>query len=326
MNIDFTRLRYFLAVADELHFKRAADRLHITPPPLSKQIKLLEREVGGELFDRKYHDVSLTPLGVALVEPARRILAVVREFETVANEMTGRAGPLSVGATAFARSDLLDEFEEAIARLNCTPTRFSLPGSTAEVAAHLVAGHLDLGFVHLPCPDPRIEFRVILESAGGIAVRSDDPLAGRAAVTIDDLRDREVAVDIARANQFALDSLTRRLRSLGIHNIVEAAHSRGSEIELAAQVRRRRLVLMVAYAPDSSFGKLFSPPEFTLVPIEDPTWKPAQLALAWCRDQPQPHVARDAAIDEIMSLYDGGPHGLDREAAARDVADGETAR
>jgi DNA-binding transcriptional LysR family regulator len=70
MEIDLTRLTYFLAVAEELHFKRAADRLRITPPPLSKQIKLLERELGGELFEREYHQVRLTPLGEALIEPA----------------------------------------------------------------------------------------------------------------------------------------------------------------------------------------------------------------------------------------------------------------
>ena len=74
MEIDFTRLKYFLAVAEELHFKRAADRLRITPPPLSKQIKLLERELGGQLFERDYHQVRLTPLGEKLVEPVRRIL------------------------------------------------------------------------------------------------------------------------------------------------------------------------------------------------------------------------------------------------------------
>ena len=90
MDIDFTRLRYFVAVAEELHFKRAADKLMITPPPLSKQIKLLEKELGGPLFERGYHEVRLTPLGQRLLGPAREVLAQVEEFKAVAAQ--GRRG------------------------------------------------------------------------------------------------------------------------------------------------------------------------------------------------------------------------------------------
>lgn len=304
MSIDFTRLRYFLAVAEELHFKRAADRLHITPPPLSKQIKLLERELGGALFERSYHEVRLTPLGAALVEPAHRVLDMVAEFEATANKISGSIGPLRVGATAFAPSDFLYGFEDAIGRLSAAPTQFSIPGSAAEVAAHLVAGHLDLGLIHLPCPDSRVDFRVISRYRSGIAVRNDDPLAAREVVTIDDLRDRDVAVDIARANPIAMAALTRRLAAGGVDRIVEAAGSRGSEIELAAQVRSKRLVLLIAYAPNSSLGRVFSPPEFTLIPIDDPRWKPGQLAIAWARDRPERHPALRAAIDEVVEIFD----------------------
>lgn len=303
MSIDFTRLRYFLAVAEELHFKRAADRLHITPPPLSKQIKLLERELGGALFERSYHEVRLTPLGAALVEPAHRVLDMVAEFEATASKISGSIGPLRVGATAFAPSDFLYGFEDAIGRLSAAPTQFSIPGSAAEVAAHLVAGHLDLGLIHLPCPDSRVDFRVISRYRSGIAVRNDDPLAVRETVTIDDLRDREVAVDIARANPIAMAALTRRLAAGGVDRIVEAAGSRGSEIELAAQVRSKRLVLLIAYAPNSSLGRVFSPPEFTLIPIDDPRWKPGQLAIAWARDRPERHPALRAAIDEVVEIF-----------------------
>jgi DNA-binding transcriptional LysR family regulator len=304
MSIDFTRLRYFLAVAEELHFKRAADRLHITPPPLSKQIKLLERELGGALFERSYHEVRLTPLGAALVEPAHRVLDMVAELEATASKISGSIGPLRVGATAFAPSDFLYGFEDAINRLAAAPTQFSIPGSAAEVAAHLVAGHLDLGLIHLPCPDSRVDFRVISRYRSGIAVRNDDPLAVRDVVTIDDLKDREVAVDIARANPIAMAALIRRLNSRGVDRVVEAAGSRGSEIELAAQVRSKRLVLLIAYAPDSSLGRVFSPPEFKLIPIDDPAWKPGRLAIAWSRDRPEQHPALQAAIDEVVELFD----------------------
>ncbi|PPJ26588.1 LysR family transcriptional regulator [Nocardia nova] len=303
MGIDFTRLKYFLAVADELHFKRAADRLHITPPPLSKQIKLLERELGGTLFERDYHAVRLTALGAALVAPARRILDLVAEFETTANSITHRVAPLRVGATAYAPSDLLYAFEDTVRQLSA-PAEFSIPGSAAEVAAHLVAGHLDLGLIHLPCTDPRVEFRVISRYQSGIAVRTDDPLALRDAVTIEDLRDRQVAVDVASANPLAMSTLVRRLNARGVTQIVRAASGeRGSEVELAAQVRSKRLVLLVAYAPDSSFGRVFSPPEFTLVPIDDNSWSQGQIALAWLRDRATSHPALKSATTELIALF-----------------------
>jgi DNA-binding transcriptional LysR family regulator len=302
--IDFTRLKYFLAVADELHFKRAADRLHITPPPLSKQIKLLERELGGELFERDYHEVRLTPLGAALVEPAQRILDQVAELKATANRITQRRTPIRVGATAHAPSDILFAFEDAVTQLSSAEVVFSIPGSAADVAAHLVAGHLDLGLIHLPATDTRVDSRVIARYQSGIAVRSDDPLAARETIAIEDLRDRQVAVDIARANPVALSTLTSRLTRHGVTQIVQATTSgRGSEIELAAQVRSKRLVLLVAYAPDSSLGRVFSPPEFTLIPIDESSWKPGQLALAWSRDRAEQHPRLQQAIDELTALF-----------------------
>jgi DNA-binding transcriptional LysR family regulator len=304
MEIDFTRLRYFLAVAEELHFKRAADRLHVTPPPLSKQIKLLERELGGPLFEREYHQVRLTPLGEKLVEPARRILDQVAEFKAMAESVTGQPGPLRVGATAYAPSDFLDAFESAITELALTPSVFSITGSAAEVAAELVAGHLDLGLIHLPPTDSRVDFRVIGGHRMGIAVRGDDPLAAHDLLRIEDLRDREVAVDLARANPVLHEALVRRLNSRGITRIVHATASvRGSEIEIAAQIRHRHLVLLLSYAPDSLFARVFSPPEFKLVPIDEATWEPGQLAVAWARSPVTAHPALKQLVEQLTVRF-----------------------
>jgi DNA-binding transcriptional LysR family regulator len=304
MEIDFTRLKYFLAVADELHFKRAAERLHITPPPLSKQIKLLERELGGALFERDYHEVRLTSLGEALVEPVRQILEQVAELKDTADTIIKRVTPLRVGATAYAPSDLLNAFEDAVANLTSTRTVFSIPGSAAEVAAHLVAGHLDLGLIHLPPTDERIDYRVIAKYPSGIAVRSDDPLAAKDLVTIDDLRDREVAVDFAGANPAILANLTRRLTGRGITKLVHASPTgSGSEVETAAQVRSRHLVVMIAFAPTSSIGRMFSSPEFKLIPIDEDSWEGSELAIAWARERGRRHVALESAIDELTTDF-----------------------
>lgn len=213
MDIDFTRLRYFVAVAEELHFKRAAEKLMITPPPLSKQIKLLEKELGGRLFERGYHEVRLTPLGQRLLGPARDVLAQVEEFKAVAAQGRRGPAPVRVSATAYAPSDLLAELEAAVTDL--APVEFTVPGSAAEVTAKLIAGHAELGLIHLPAPDPRLRHRVVARYQGAIAVRFDDPLAQREAVSIEELREREVAIDFARPNPVVLAGLTRGLNRRG---------------------------------------------------------------------------------------------------------------
>jgi DNA-binding transcriptional LysR family regulator len=306
MEIDFTRLKYFLAVAEELQFKRAADRLHITPPPLSKQIKLLERELGGALFERDYHQVRLTPLGEKLVEPVRHILDQVSDLKATADSITQHARPLRVGATAYAPSDFLDAFENAIAELTFAPSTFSIAGSAVEVAAELVAGHLDLGLIHLPPTDHRIDFRLIARYQSGIVVRSDDPLAARELVRIEELCDRHVAVDFARANPVILAALTRRLNEHGVSQIVHATTTaRGSEIEMAAQIRNRHLVMLMAYAPSSLLSRMFSPPEFKLIPIDETTWEPSELAIAWARAPVTAHPALDEVVDQLTTKFIG---------------------
>lgn len=292
MGIDITRLRYFVAVADELHFKRAADRLMITPPPLSKQIKLLERELGGPLFERHYHDVRLTALGAQLLGPARDILRRVDDLKATAARLTGADAPVRIGATAYAPSDFLALLESTVATLPMV-TEFSLPGSAAEVTAKLVSGHLEIGLIHLPSSDKRLRHRVVARYQGAVAVRYDDPLAVHDQIGIDALRDRDVVIDFARPNPVVLAGLTRRLNARGVTRIVRTTNQLGGELEMATQVFNRHLVAVVSYAPASFIGRIFSPPEFKLIPIDESTWAPAEIALAWVADRPDLEVVVD---------------------------------
>ncbi len=305
MQVDFTRLRYFVAVAEELHFKRAADRLMITPPPLSKQIKLLEKELGGALFERDYHRVRLTPLGAKLLDPARDILRRVEELKSTAARITKADSPIRIGATAYAPSDFLARLESAVAGLS-VPTEFGVPGSAAEVTAKLVSGHLDIGLIHLPTSDKRLHHRVVASYPGAIAVRYDDPLAAADRVGIEALRDRDVVIDFARPNPVVLAGLTRSLHARGVDRIVRTTNQLGGELEMATQVFNRHLVAVVTYAPASAIGRIFSPPEFKLIPIDESNWAPVRIALAWVPDRQTRPTEIAAAVEQIADAV-GAP-------------------
>lgn len=288
-----------------MHFKRAADKLSITPPPLSKQIKLLEKELGGALFERSYHDVRLTPLGQTVIGPAREILRQVEALTATAARATKGLVPIRFGATAYAPSDLLGHLETVLAGLPGT-IEFSVPGSAAEVTAKLVSGHLDVGLIHLPASDKRLRHKVVASYQGAVAVRADDPLAAREIVVIEELRDRDVVIDFARPNPVILAGLTRRLNACGIHRIVRTNNQRGGELEMATQVFNRHLVALVSYAPESFIGRMFSPPEFKLIPIDEDGWAPAQIALAWVPGQlPQRISEIEHLVEQIARRLEG---------------------
>ena len=183
--IELRHLRYFTAVAEELHFGRAAERLGIAQPPLSQQIKGLEGLVGCLLFERR-PQVRLTPAGEALLEVARRTLAQVEEgLELTRRAGRGETGMITVG---FAASILTTALPEILRTY-----REQYPGvelrlrelSSAAQAAALADGSIDVGFVReavvqgseLICePILREEFVVVLPPAHPLAEREQLPL------------------------------------------------------------------------------------------------------------------------------------------------------
>jgi DNA-binding transcriptional LysR family regulator len=163
MTLPITELRAFVTLAEQRHFGRAADRLHITQPALTKQIQRLEDAVGGALVRRGYREVQLTHAGEVLLPRAARLLQEsAATLDTARRAARGQLGVLRIGfgLATIQRllPDLLLRFRAALPGVEL---RLRDMATTAQVAA-LVRGDLDVGFVRLPVIEPRIDTRPIL--------------------------------------------------------------------------------------------------------------------------------------------------------------------
>src|SRR6202453_4708466 len=117
-DLEFRHLRYFVAVAEELHFGRAAERLHLSQPPLSQQIRKLEAVVGYALFVRTSRSVTLTNAGEALLERARRTLRnVQRDMDETRSIGRGEVGSLHIGFVGSGMLTTLPRSEEHTSEL-----------------------------------------------------------------------------------------------------------------------------------------------------------------------------------------------------------------
>jgi DNA-binding transcriptional LysR family regulator len=147
--MELRHLRYFVAVAEQRHFGRAAERLHMAQPPLSQQIRQLEAELGVTLLTRTTRRVDLTPAGAAYLDHAREILAAVDEAGEVASRIAaGRTGRLTIGCVGSATYSLLPALAKAL-RSELPDVEFGFRGemlSPDQVAA-LHDGSLDLALL-----------------------------------------------------------------------------------------------------------------------------------------------------------------------------------
>jgi DNA-binding transcriptional LysR family regulator len=148
MGIELRHLRYFVAVAEELHFGRAAARLHMAQPPLSQAIRQLEQAIGCELLARTSRSVKLTPAGAAFLDRARRTLRALEEDVHEARSIgRGQAGRLNVG---FVGSGMLTTLPSILSRYAAAHPGVQLQlheSFTARVIAALLAGDVDAGIV-----------------------------------------------------------------------------------------------------------------------------------------------------------------------------------
>ena len=184
--LDLRKLRYFLTVAEELHFGRAAIRLHLAQPPLTRQISALEAELGFKLFDRTSRTVTLTAQGRAFLPYARSVLEQVELAQVIAGKLAaGTAGRLTLGyVSSIALSDLFSRAIQAFAQRFPDVQLTLVECASGGLGAQVADGRLDIGLSRLLPKNTDVQVLSLGEERLVAAVSSDSPLASQATVSL----------------------------------------------------------------------------------------------------------------------------------------------
>lgn len=294
--MQFRHLRYFIAVGEEQHFGKAARRLRVAQPALSRQIQDLEREIGFELFDRLSRGVQLNAAGKLFLNDARRILQENQDAVSQARRVAeGRAGTLKIGFTqSLAWRGIFTEALRAF-RGRHSGVDFQLrPMPSAEQLPLVQSGSLDAGFAYNMTPVPpdlgelRIGFVTLL-----LAVPVGHPLTKKKAVRLKNLTDERFTLAPRWSNPLFLDTLIAECARGGLRNIQIAQEAASEPVMLS----------MVAYGAGVAFVSSCSrwghPSDTVLLPVSDLKLR-LPSGLIWRKGNSSPLLAN--FLDELRSL------------------------
>lgn len=278
MDVNLRELRYFVAVAEDLNVTRASERLFVSQPALSKQLRVLERQLGFALFERVHSGVALTRQGEALLPTARDLLE-----RWNAGVETARAaaptGTLVIGMqTAVGRGLQHDALRTFRAKLPGWEVSLRLVG-WEDPCAGLLDGGSDVAFLWLPAP-PELETRVLAVEPRGVALPEDHPLAAKTEIPFEDLRDEAFIALPAAAGPLRDYWLGRDARD---DEPTVAVVANTAEEVFEAVISGMGVVLIA-----EGNAALYKRPGMTYRRVSG--LSPGQLAIAWRRGDRRPQV------------------------------------
>ena len=266
MDVDLRKLRYFLAVAEELHFGRAAERLHIAQPVLSRQIRVLENELGTELFTRDRRSTVLTPAGEQLVHEAEALLgnaaALLRRVRAAGEGVTRFTIGFMPGITL---TPVVRRLREQHPGLDVRMLRTEWHDQVDV----LHDARADVGIVRLPIDPAGLEIKPLYTEPRLAVVASAHPLAGKETVQVADLAADHLLQDpdaVPEWREIALELRTGERRP------VPVIHSVEEKLELVAGGQG------IAVIPEST-ANFYTRPGVAAIPVED--LSPNHVAVAW---------------------------------------------
>ncbi len=285
--MELRQLQYFVAVAEELHYGHASERMHLTQAALSQQIGRLERELGVRLLERTTRRVRLTAAGRLFLEDARVTLArAERAAETARLAAKGEVGRLFVGYPVTGRgrqaSAILRTFRERYPGV----TLNALPRAPADLLEQLRHEHIDLAFIHhLIDDDHQLASRVIGRAAYVLALPAGHRLAVESDVAVDEMAIEPLLLFPRQLSPHHHDHLMKDLtdRCGSRPHIVEEASAVGDLIE-AVEAGVGVALIIEREAP--------RPPSNNVVLRQFRTPAPTRpLAIAWRRNDRSPTLA-----------------------------------
>ncbi|MEU6763822.1 LysR substrate-binding domain-containing protein [Streptomyces sp. NPDC046853] len=289
--MELRQLRYFLALAEECHFGRAAARLHVAQPALSQQIKQLERELGVDLFTRTTRRVEPTESGRELTGYARVVVLEEERARARMRELaTGHAGRVAVGFIGTATYDVLPQVARTV--------RAELPGITMdlrgevlapELVEGLLAGTYDLAVIRGAVTDPDIRLTPLRSEPLVAVLPSHHPLAGRPSLALGALADEPFVVHPSQSRSSMYDRVLNACERAGFRpaSLTEV----GETATLVVFVAAGHGVALVPQSVQS-----LSLEGVTYVPLEEP--ESVDLLLARRAHRNSPASEQVAAVIE----------------------------
>ncbi|NJN86397.1 MAG: LysR family transcriptional regulator [Leptolyngbyaceae cyanobacterium SL_7_1] len=281
--MELRQLKYFIAVAEELHFGRAAELLHLSQPALSKQIQALEDSLDVQLFERTKHWVRLTIAGQTLLETARRILREVDAgIQVVKQVAAGETGRLKIGFTEATLFSLAPRIIR-IYREQYPQVELSLTSSGTEAQVEALRTHqIDLGFVYLPIREPSLSICPLFEEVYVVALPSSHRLARQKQLSLQSLANETLIFYPRSLAPVLYANFIKCCEQAGfVPNIVQEAELAQTRLGLAAAGIGITFVL-------SNMQNLTAKGVVYRSLTED--FLALKLALAWRRDESSPVV------------------------------------
>lgn len=296
MTIEVRHLRYFVAVAEELHFTRAAERLHIAQPALSLQIRRIEQQLGMSLFARNTRQVRLTAEGELVLEKARAVVNAYDSMLDLAQAATrGEAGRLALGIVPPVRHTAGAALVNAIRNRLPDVVLMKREEGTSPLTEDVRTGRLDAALGFCPVLTEELQAEVVRHEGLSVALPAGHPAARRDEVRIEELKDETWLLPSAAKSGGYLVALRNWCRRLGFElHISEETTDYDEEFEPVSRGRGVELVPL-GFWPDRSIdGVVF-------VPVARDQTLP--LTMVWHRQNDNPVL--DRLVELARELRDG---------------------